>query len=350
VKLLPLSLAKRSAWGKLYDGVSHRLVHHAADVAACFEAILSIPTVRLRLIQSAGMSLSTTLFARLAVLAFLHDAGKLHPGFQAKGWPSGIGMRLLRGHVAEGASIFGPDGPRTIAEHLFISELAEWGVSFDLLYASLSHHGRPLKANRTANDGWASVAGYDPVVAAAEMGEMMRRWFPTAFVKGGDPLPAGSNFSHLFCGLVSLADWIGSDLRIFTPIETLDPNYIVVARDRARRAVVGIGLDVSSLQALAQGRATFQVLTGYETPRPQQQLAAEFSLNEQLVILEAETGSGKTEAALWRFVRLFEAGLVDSLYFALPTRAAAVQGRRGDRPDEIEYAYMCVGVPPQARG
>jgi len=44
-----------------------------------------------------------------------------------------------------------------------------------------------------------------------------------------------------------------------------------------------------------------------------------------LVILEAETGSGKTEAALWHFARLFEAGRINSLYFALPTRAAAKQ-------------------------
>ena len=35
--------------------------------------------------------------------------------------------------------------------------------------------------------------------------------------------------------------------------------------------------------------------------------------------------AGKTEATLWRFARMYEAGLVDGLYFALPTRAAAVQ-------------------------
>lgn len=44
-----------------------------------------------------------------------------------------------------------------------------------------------------------------------------------------------------------------------------------------------------------------------------------------LTILEAETGSGKTEAALLHFAQLFQAGLVDGLYFALPTRTAATQ-------------------------
>lgn len=41
-------------------------------------------------------------------------------------------------------------------------------------------------------------------------------------------------------------------------------------------------------------------------------------------MLEAETGSGKTEAALWRFLQLLNAGEVDGLIFALPTRTSAV--------------------------
>ncbi len=52
---------------------------------------------------------------------------------------------------------------------------------------------------------------------------------------------------------------------------------------------------------------------------------AQTPLSENLVILEAETGAGKTEAALWRFAQLYESGAVDSLYFAVPTRAAARQ-------------------------
>ncbi|WP_353047051.1 DEAD/DEAH box helicase, partial [Escherichia coli] len=42
-------------------------------------------------------------------------------------------------------------------------------------------------------------------------------------------------------------------------------------------------------------------------------------------VLEAETGSGKTEAALWHFLHLWRTGKVDALYFALPTRVAASQ-------------------------
>ena len=54
-------------------------------------------------------------------------------------------------------------------------------------------------------------------------------------------------------------------------------------------------------------------------------------------MLEAETGSGKTEAALWHFARLLAAGLVDSLYFALPTRVAAseIHGRVTSAADAL---------------
>ena len=43
----------------------------------------------------------------------------------------------------------------------------------------------------------------------------------------------------------------------------------------------------------------------------------------RLLLVESDTGSGKTEAALAWFLRLYAQGAVDGLYFALPTRVAA---------------------------
>ena len=40
-------------WGKFSDGESHHLAHHCANVAACFEALASLPTVRARLERAA---------------------------------------------------------------------------------------------------------------------------------------------------------------------------------------------------------------------------------------------------------------------------------------------------------
>ena len=77
-----------SAWAK-YDSESrttHRLEHHCADVAACFEALLADQVLRDRFRVAAGKSdgLCEVTLARLAVLAFLHDFGKLNAGFQFK--------------------------------------------------------------------------------------------------------------------------------------------------------------------------------------------------------------------------------------------------------------------------
>ena len=79
-------------WGKFEssDNTWHHLAHHCADVAACFEAIACLPVMRMRLERAAGRTLSSVDLERLAVIAFLHDVGKLHPGFQAKGWPPGF--------------------------------------------------------------------------------------------------------------------------------------------------------------------------------------------------------------------------------------------------------------------
>jgi CRISPR-associated endonuclease/helicase Cas3 len=296
-----------------------------ADVAACFEALCALPVLRARLVHASRLQLNEIEIARLAVVTFLHDCGKLHPGFQAKGWPDEFSSCPRHGHVAEGAAIFLDLALEPLARNLHLDDLVSWGVDKNLLYASLAHHGRPFAPNSLASQGWTPMAGYDPVVASAEIGARMRDWFRAAFVSDPAQLSSTPDFQHLFCGLVSLADWIGSDRRHFAFEDALDPDYMTKARDFARKALKGIGLDTRSFHAAARGRTRFEHLTGLAAPRPQQRLAAEHPLDDPLVILEAETGAGKTEAALWRFARLFEAGRVDSLYFALPTRAAAIQ-------------------------
>ena len=71
-----------------------------------------------------------------------------------------------------------------------------------------------------------------------------------------------------------------------------------------------------------------------------------------VVIVESDTGSGKTEAALWRFRTLFEAGEVDGLAFLLPTRVAAVSLEKRVRsfldnlfPDADQRPNVVLAVP-----
>ncbi|MHA7969328.1 CRISPR-associated helicase Cas3' [Rhizobium sp. CAU 1783] len=317
-------------WGKSKDGSSHHLAHHCADVAACFEALARLPVVRNRMEQSAGRTLSDTHISRLAALAFLHDCGKLHPGFQAKAGIVDLSQSppILHGHVQEGAAIFAGAEDGVLAEALNVTALRAWGVSQGLLWAAIAHHGRPFFLEEKAGKAWGDVVdpGYAPLAAAAQLGVLMRGWFQEAFLVGNTPsLPEGPDFQHLFCGLVSLADWLGSTQSLFPFIAQCNPDYMSDARQQAAQAVIGVGLDVGRFRNVIQGKARFELLADGKHPRPAQLATGEWSLDDSLVILEAETGSGKTEAALWRFAQLFEAGKVDSLYFALPTRAAARQ-------------------------
>lgn len=327
---------RKTAWGKISGAGYHPLAHHCADVAACFLALCRLPVVRHRLEQAAGRSLCAVTVARLAVLAFLHDVGKVIPGFQAKGWGAEAPRSLNhRGHVQEGLALFFEgQTPEHLANQLPLEDLESWGPSVGpLLSAALCHHGRPVHPEGISAKLWGAIAAppYDPAQAVAELTRLLRLWFADAFAEGAAPLPTPPAFQHLFCGLVNLADWLGSDTRFFPYVEPLDEDYITQAHQRAAQAVQAVGLDTQALRDLLDQdprRLTFAALTGHETPRPQQQAIAAIAVDQPLVILESETGSGKTESALWRFLHLFAAGRVDSLYFAVPTRAAALQLHR----------------------
>ncbi|KWT72529.1 CRISPR-associated helicase Cas3, protein [Hyphomicrobium sulfonivorans] len=94
---------------------------------------------------------------------------------------------------------------------------------------------------------------------------------------------------------------------------------IANARATAPQLLAAYGFD-SAAKRKALPAVSFSSVSEHE-PRPIQKAVGD--VDGQVVILEAETGSGKTEAALYRFARLFERGEVDGLYFALPTRVAA---------------------------
>ena len=276
--------------------------------------------------------LSPKTLTRLAALVFLHDVGKLHPGFQAKAWPADIWRPPLRGHVQEGAALLLGHAPQALGKAIRISAIDAWMTTPDILMAVLAHHGRPIESVERGAEGWKAVSlpvfSYDPLAAATEYGRIMADWFAPAFSAGDARLPDPPRFQHLLGGLVALADWLGSDPRFFPFRAELDPAYLHVARNRARQAVAAIGLDVAPSRAAARSRTSFAEVTGKSEANPQQRLVDTVGLEERLLILEAETGAGKTEAAFWRFAKLFEAGKVDGLYFAVPTRAAAMQLHR----------------------
>ena len=162
------------------------------------------PFIRNRLQTAADARLTDADCQRLAAMAFLHDIGKVHPGFQAKGWPSGSWWGPKRGHLKEGWAFLTlaskwPDHPF----HKTMLEIRGWGVAVVPLFAAMiAHHGRPVEQppDPTLHD-WPCLPHYDWRVEARVMDGALHQWFAGAFEPGGEPLPDRPRFHHTVAGL-----------------------------------------------------------------------------------------------------------------------------------------------------
>ena len=344
-------------------GRIHLLEHHLADVGACFEALLAQPTIRQRLASTAGLAdLDDATVARLCVFAALHDIGKVNVGFQTQIWrredlPGGRRPASFPGvgHTRDMVPVLDNNGDTETSDWFFSALGFEQGVlqwdngilqwddndgmtACGLFVATLSHHGDPLnlQENLSRNPrAWQRFTNLNPRECVERVGRLVRQWFPDAFTDNELALPSAPAFQHHFLGLCTLADWIGSNEIWFKFVDAPDDDYIDHARRQATMAVKEIGLDISQQRtsfASTPPKTDFADLFAIPGAPPpnaiQRQSAKKTPLNERLVIIESETGSGKTEAALWRFARMYQAGLVDGIYFALPTRVAASQIHR----------------------
>ena len=346
------SHAKRF-WGKAdHQDPSrvHLLEHHLADVGACFEALLAQPTIRQRLARTAGLDdgIDDVTAARLCVFAALHDIGKVSTGFQSLIWndsdfPNGRRPPVFRriGHVQDLAPVLDWNKDWETAEWflpgLGFHDIEGWDddggqTACGIFVAALSHHGRPMQLDdprKSQNSQiWRPLGGLNPQEYVARIGWLLKdKWFKDAFAPGGPALSSAPEFQHHLLGLCNLADWIGSNETWFPYVDEQRDDYIDIARERAERAIAAVGLNIEAQrEAFAAVPDVAGLFPHIEQANAIQQAAHDdASLTEQLVIIESETGSGKTEAALWRFAEMYAAGLVDGMYFALPTRAAAVQ-------------------------
>ena len=279
--------------------------------------MLTRGVARSRLSAAAGILLTDVHAARLAVLAGLHDMGKSTNGFQDRISGRGLGT----GHVAEAVAVMNangalPDAVRVAARAEIINQWCDDPVS--LLYAIFCHHGEPIAATRIAastavlTQQWASSSDYNPVAEVDALINALVSVFPLAS-KEAEPFPVTKRFQHALAGLVMTADWMGSDT-CFHP---------VVGSDNRPQAARNL-LDGTRWSGWHSGAGSEALLGNYK-PRASQISMLSLPLTERLVIIEAPTGSGKTEAsAIWAD-RLAAAGLVDGMYFAVPTRSAATE-------------------------
>jgi CRISPR-associated endonuclease/helicase Cas3 len=330
------------------------LPDHSADVAAVLEALLRVPTIIDRLARLAGERLSGESLARLAALAFLHDIGKANRGFRGQ-FRAGV---KGEGHIQPLAWLLHGSGSEALQDRLFTALRAETWAGWltdgarPLLDAVFAHHGRPWRTEGLADCRhlWRAGPDMDPIADLAVMGDALPRWFPAAFASG-PALPATPAFHHAYAGLLMLADWLGSDETFFPFANGQEADRMAFARGRAEKVLSAVGLGVEPVRLFVRDAAP-DFATAFAVPSPRPVQLAAIGPEARCVVLEAETGSGKTEAALWRFLHLFQSGAVDGLYFALPTRVAATQAfqrvcRFADRVFGTDRPTVVLAVPGQ---
>ena len=285
-------------------GVEHPAVYHMLDVAAVAERLLPPCPAPQR--------------DALIWLTALHDLGKIGAAFRAMlrdGQPQHAGV-----HWEVTEALLWLHDEALLAPVLGLPERARW----KLFGAVAGHHGRPSQKQRLLNRAgtgpgheWKAMldaAGDAAISDAAEVICAFHALWPAANLGGID----ASVLSWRLAGLITAADWVGSNADWFPPCAPGPalPDYLAQARERAAHAVAEAGLDTP---------APCPAPLFDFAPRPMQTASATTPLPEgaTLAVIEDETGSGKTEAALILAQRMLLAGKASGLYVALPTMATA---------------------------
>ena len=338
-------------WGKASreDNSYHLLPYHCLDVAAVIsEWWERSNTIRHMFIKVTNLDEEKTR-AWLLFFVALHDYGKFDIRFQLKApdaWKSCNStvdtMSILLSdlsihkydHGHAGLYWFYQDNHDVFdtGTDNFLQEASnEWCAWYSWLAPVTGHHGViPDDYKKDSNEYGISTRQISKELLSAIKTDRAA-WRTTlenlflcpAGINTKSPPPNIGNLSVMLAGLCSIADWIGSNTQEGgfsydeNPAENLK-NWFENRKPIARAMLEEAGV-ISSVKPCDGISA---LLEGYK-PRQVQILVDQLPIKNGLTIIEASTGSGKTEAALAYAWMLLANNLADSIIFALPTQATA---------------------------
>jgi CRISPR-associated endonuclease/helicase Cas3 len=320
----------------------HPLEYHCLDVAMCLGELLNLPYYSRLIGGVAHCDVTNIVIDRLCAVAFLHDIGKGNAGFQSQIFNKQERGNIQRaGHLSEAIVLLDCE---KFTSSPYLVEMDSWfqkasdendsSPLVSMLFACWSHHGRPMGIPQNATchaQKWKINWKYAGLQATTSLFfGCLTRWFPRAFEKDNIKILANPQFQALFCGLLTLADWIGSDVRMFSYTNGDTENYFAVSRNRAKKAICDLCLNPAQARnASYLTPKTFLDVFSFSPNGIQEtleNLAKTYDYKQGTVaLLESETGSGKTEAALAYAMELYTENKIDGVYFALPTRTSGVQ-------------------------
>ena len=271
-------------------------------------------------------------FYRVCVfLAMVHDIGKCTPLFVGK----------LRPYIAAFDEIFSaspliiPSSDKFLdakySPHSRAGEaiLNNMGCPNGICSVVGAHHGKPTSGNDIADQ----IATYPFNYYASQKSiwtELEDLCLSNALQRAGlsvQELPILSNCAQmLLCGMVIQADWIASN-QFYFPLLPTDEKYSSYPADRAGQALSKLSLpDVwDAFRDNTDPTQTFIERFSFR-PNSMQQLTAGVAneISEPgLMIIEAQMGLGKTEAAMTATEILAAKAGCGGVFFGLPTQATS---------------------------
>jgi len=285
---------------KLGGTIWHPAVYHMLDVAASCEV----------LIEEFEFDKATQ--HALTFMVFLHDIGKIGEEFREMIENGDGGNYAYRHWELSEAYLF--KCAEELAERLGCKNAR--GIR-PIISAISGHHGRPSKRECRTQRIILTRASQDGLEDAKRVIELAFELWPQASLPGLDGR-AANHLSWWIAGLTTASDWIGSNPEWFPPTEAnwKPREYLKKARVQAKKAVLLAGMD--PLPVSDGPVFSFE-------PRPMQGrvLKVELPDGPVLALIEDETGTGKTEAAVILAHRFLRSGKARGLFFGLPTMATS---------------------------
>ncbi len=329
-------------WGKAdrKTGRWHPLIFHMLDVAAVAKIVLERDSSLRSLFSDLSAIDATSMVPVMTLAAAFHDVGKASVFFQNK-IPEYARRNGLFYEIAAQSRGFDHGAFGCLWIDDWCTEdlhFREWSVHYPVLQnetfiklwkAACWHHGRALVysdyCSMTEIDsrprGKGTIFDKAAILRSFLLQEIAAVLIPGECKALQCDNKLSPSFLRLFAGFVSMCDWIGSNEEYFTYEQPEDVSeYWKRTRESARRAIEKINL--ISNDKSASVKAFKDVIGSDKIPRPVQQALGKTAVTKPiLLIVEAPTGEGKTEAALFQFARNAGRGF----YFGLPTQASANQ-------------------------
>ena len=333
-------------WGKAdpnYPGEPkwHPLVNHCLDVAAVAASWWDTsPTIQRTFIAAFGYAPLQQHQLRAWILFFtaLHDLGKFDVRFQLKApnaladaWrplgkeDHGLSMKDIAefDHGWAGMAWANLEYQIWLGHDDVDREI--WAQWKPWLAAVTGHHGdfyEPTKIYAPEAD--TPIIEHDRAARHVFVSTLADIFLTPAGLGFQDSPPLTSPSAQCFlAGFCAVCDWIGSNTDVFEyqkyNAELLDYFATNVQKIQTNDVLHRFGL----LAKAKDCKGVSALLKPEESPRGVQMLVDSLPTTPGLTLIEAPTGSGKTEAALACAWRLLNQGVADSIVFALPTQATA---------------------------